>query len=228
MPIMIAHRGAWWPRKDLQNHPSSAITALSAGWGVEVDVWGVRGNGLFVGHDEPERTFTPPMRQEGMGPLFLHLKRSGQDELVCEILEQRRWLGAAYVLYSPSNDVALSAFLSAAPPAPLAYPKGLVIAENMVALTGLLDRRSLFEKANGVWLEQPDDNWVDEEVITTIQTAGKTAWVLSSELHGRLVNLRKAVLWKKAEGICTDYPHLLERVLDESDKVVHPKDSWWL
>lgn len=69
---LIAHRGLFdGPNKDKENHPEQLITALSAGFEVEVDLWLVYNN-LYLGHDEPqykvEREF---FEKEG---LWIHAK----------------------------------------------------------------------------------------------------------------------------------------------------------
>lgn len=69
---LIAHRGLFdGPNKEKENHPDQLITALSAGFEVELDLWLVYNN-LYLGHDEPqykvEREF---FEKEG---LWIHAK----------------------------------------------------------------------------------------------------------------------------------------------------------
>jgi len=174
--------------------------------------------------------FTPPDNAKpghGSGFLFLHLKIAGQGKAVCEVLRNRRWLDRTHVFYSPSNDAALDSFLHEKPIS-TEGPKRLVTMDKPTALMALLDLSDPLGGADGVWLEQPENDWVDEEIIASVHAAGKTAWVMSPELHGRQLDLGVVARWAASDGVCTDFPHLLARVLDPADKVVHPKEPWWV
>lgn len=81
--------------------------------------------------------------------------------------------------------------------------------------------------AHGVWVEQPDEDWVNSEDIYAIHSEGIPVYILSSELHGRLVSLKNIEQWKDANGIVTDMPYLFERILDKQDLIVHPQEAWW-
>lgn len=86
---------------------------------------------------------------------------------------------------------------------------------------------SVASHAHGVWIEQPDEDWVSAEDIEAVHSYGVPAYVLSSELHGRQVSLKNVKQWKDADGIVTDMPSLFERILDKQDLIVHPQEAWW-
>lgn len=231
MPRLISHRGAWWPRRDLQNHPASVMAALSAGYGIEVDVWGVRDQRLVLRHDESSAAHELTLATPASGQLFLHLKaaQNGMMEHLVNTLRLRGWLEHAYLFCSPSNDGLLVEAKDLVRRSGIGERlRTLATVDSLDGLNALLDQPDSLGGADGAWLEQSDGDWVDSDAIYFLHEAGKSAWVVSSELHGRPLNLGLAVgCWQEADGICTDYPHLLARVLDRDDSVVHPKEPWW-
>lgn len=230
MTLLIAHRGFWWPKPELQNHPSAVLAALSGGYAAEVDVWAVRDLRLVVKHDEfsVAHELMLPIVESSVEPLFLHAKGgdNGFPKQLVDAIRVLGWLDSAYVFCSPSNDALLATMKVASTEA--APVKTLVTVDSWDGLNELLDQPEPLGGADGAWLEQPNGDWVDVEAIKLLRYAGKSAWVVSSELHGRQLNLGRAVgCWQEADGICTDYPHLLSRVLDRDDAVIHPKEPWW-
>jgi len=93
-----------------------------------------------------------------------------------------------------------------------------------------LDRAVAHPYADGVWLDTFDHDWISGPMIEGIKVMGKDVYVVSPELHGRSVNVGAWLALSEATGICTDLPHLLEKIVDpvaaEHDKV-HPRDPWW-
>lgn len=59
MSLLISHRGNLnGPIPEEENKPSYIINALSAGYDVEVDVWIMDVDKLFLGHDKPQYPIT--------------------------------------------------------------------------------------------------------------------------------------------------------------------------
>jgi hypothetical protein len=81
--------------------------------------------------------------------------------------------------------------------------------------------------SNGIWAEQPDEDWITPQDIDEIHRHNRQVYVLSPELHSRQVHLDKIMQWKEADGIVTDLPHLYEQILDSHNTVVHPQGAWW-
>lgn len=223
----IAHRGAWWSRTELQNHPSSITSAFAHGWGAEVDVWGSRGEALCLGHDASQYEWTIPADRSVWKeePLFLHLKTARRNQLwkvrlIGEILRRVDRLSQTYVFWSPD-------FVGPDPDLTRLGLRYLLPVDNREALLAHLACPVAAEYLSGFWLEQPDDNWVTAEDIGHIQQISKSAWVVSPELHERPVELSAVLSWRQADGICTDVPQLLARIFDAGDIVVHPKQPWW-
>lgn len=223
---LISHRGFWWPRRELQNHPASVLAAFAAGFGVEVDVWGIHGGTLQVGHDGPQHELTLPFLAKKT-KLVLHLKTSKNVEAICAVLQERGWGANTDVFFSPECNASIHKF-----PADAAGPRRLATIGHQDALVSLLQQMYLLSSIEGIWLEQPDEDWVDESTIEMIHAAGRVAYVVSPELHGRIVDLASLRKWEGADGIVTDYPHLFSQIISrtESDGIVgvHPQDPWWL
>jgi len=219
MPRLIAHRGFWWPNIRLQNHPSALNAALERGWDVEVDVWRGHGQSLKVGHDRPEYEWALPSPDIGPGQIFLHLKGpsiegySWSEERIKEIVVESGWVDRASVFVSPLRQAV-----------PSALPYVDVVKDRV-------DLGIVTAGASGVWVEQPDEDWITERDIKTFQEDfldhRVPVYVLSPELHGRQVHLENVMQWKDADGIVTDTPHLFEQIFDDNNTIVHPQGAWW-
>ena len=155
--------------------------------------------------------------------------QNGAVEHLVNVLRLRGWLEHAHLFCSPSNDELLAEMKDLVRRSGIGERlRTLVTVADPVGLEVLLDQWDAFGGADGVWLEQPEEDWIDADTIDNIKGAGKTVWIVSPELHGRTLDLGRLTReWRTADGLCTDYPHLLTRVLDEADAVVHPKEPWW-
>lgn len=209
MPRIIAHRGFWWPNPHHQNRPWALNAALERGWDVEVDVWGVRGNQLKIGHDAAEVEWTLPKRMND-SQLFLHIKSTAWWDRIFEAIKTSGWEGGAHWFVSPQRDGYLSNAL-------------FVASESRHIDSFLLSSAG----HGGVWAEQPDKEWVTADDIYQVHDANSKIYVVASELHGRALDLGWLERWRQADGIVTDHPHLLEKVLDANDAQMHPTEAWW-
>lgn len=72
--IYIAHRGNVFGRMESrENEPSYIDEAISGGYDVEIDVW-VRGNLMFLGHDEPKYEIDFRWIRDRISKLWVHCK----------------------------------------------------------------------------------------------------------------------------------------------------------
>jgi hypothetical protein len=72
--ILISHRGninGKLPEKE--NHPDYILTAIQAGYEVEIDVWFENGK-FMLGHDKPQYDFPFELMQNYYSKLWLHCK----------------------------------------------------------------------------------------------------------------------------------------------------------
>ena len=208
MPRIIAHRGFWWPNTHHQNRPWALQSALERGWDIEIDVWGVRGSQLKIGHNASEVEWTLPMRTND-SQLFLHVKSVVWWDRILELVKNAGWEDGAQWFVSPSSDGYV--------------PGGLFVATEQRQIDSFL----ISSTGHGVWAEQPDQEWVTADDIYHVHDANGKFYVVAPELHERKLDLRYLEQWRQADGIVTDYPHLLEKILNPQDRDVHPQETWW-
>ena len=219
-PTMIAHRGHWWPFRSKQNTLPALLEALDAGYGIETDVRRSQNGMLVLAHDPEQVNGAIPLieflgkvkRGPEVLPLLFDIK---EPEVVRELaltLERFFLLGQSYLF-----DFEL---VSAQVP-------------EVFRLQCLQRRSDRYEphiqygptKA-GIWLDQFDSDWVTSTTLELEGPSNRNVFLVSSELHGRAIDLAKVRSWEKATGICTDIPHLFEQLFkDESP--IHPTNPWW-
>jgi hypothetical protein len=72
--ILISHRGnISGPNPKKENHPEYILTALQAGYDVEIDVWFENGK-FMLGHDEPQYEFPFELLDKNYSRLWIHCK----------------------------------------------------------------------------------------------------------------------------------------------------------
>jgi hypothetical protein len=72
--ILISHRGnISGPNPEKENHPEYILTALQAGYDVEIDVWFENGK-FMLGHDEPQYEFPFELLDKNYSRLWIHCK----------------------------------------------------------------------------------------------------------------------------------------------------------
>ena len=74
-PYYIAHRGnLTGPNRSLENTPDYIDKALQEGFDVEVDIWILPDDTVFLGHDEPEHKIYISFLEERKERLWCHAK----------------------------------------------------------------------------------------------------------------------------------------------------------
>ena len=225
-PLPIAHRGWWWPEAKHQNNSSAFWAAAKAGYGLELDVRLWNGNDLVIQHGPRDHTlllsaelstlFTAPL-------LAWNLKDMAAAEHLTAFIRRYELVDKSVIF-----DHELAAREAGMPP-----HHGARVLERFQG-RGLLARASdrdeslgeaLIGPGMGVWLDAFEKDWVTAETIRTVHAAQKAAYVVSPELHGRPLDLALWKEWREAEGICTDFPHLLAALQDGAP--LEPVDPWW-
>lgn len=224
--IPIAHRGDWWPDVASQNQLKAILTAVKAGYGLELDVRLDWKGQLILQHDKTalpwllggdnsdwalvrEALHSAPVilwdikEPESVRPLITWLTESDLlGNALCFDLE----------LASPGWD--WRSLIPEITPA-AAY---LRRASEKESLYEALDDKT----ADGIWLDAWDTEWVNASMIEMVQAVGKKAYVCSSELHRRPVQPRLWREWSAADGVCTDFPHLLASLVIDRQPDLHP------
>ncbi len=96
--FLISHRGNIdGPDHDMENNPSYVISAIEAGYDVEVDVWQTE-NGTFLGHDGPQYLISKELLLQNK--IWCHAKN------IEAIVELQR-IGAHY-FWHQKDDITLT------------------------------------------------------------------------------------------------------------------------
>ena len=238
VPIPLAHRGWWWPEPRRQNTPPAFLAAARAGYGLELDV---RFTAPSAGQGAPQ---APPAR------ICIAHGRDGPAWPAEDILPALCSAPAlAWNLKDLQAPPGLAEFLEKHG----LRDKSVVFDQELLAGMGierrLLDRRLaelglphlarasghhegdglalalVHPTAAGVWLDCNGTDWVTPTVLAACRGAGKASYVVSPELHGRPLDLALWVAWQAADGICTDFPHLLAAW--DAGAPLEPVDPWW-
>ena len=199
---LLCHRG-YWTRPEERNTLSAFIRALKAGHGIETDIRDRAGE-LVISHD--------PARPESLGlvellalharinpkaPLALNIKADGLSPLVAAVLRTHPGANACFCF-----DMSV--------PETLRYRR-----DGLRYFT----RHSEFEPvpvllsdAAGVWFDCFERDWIEDSHLAAQLSAGRSAVIVSPELHGRTPATAWARLaaspWRHHELLllCTDRP----------------------
>lgn len=228
MAILLAHRGLWHPHHAAENTLPAFLAAAEAGYGVELDVRRAFDGSLVIQHDPPGGGpwSCPPygetleaLAQTACPMVAINVKEEVYEPDLVVPVAKTGLLGRAFFF---DQSVESSARLRRA-------------AEGVKVLLRTSDRNEPANRALtsedlapvwGAWVDQCDSDWATAELIRAIQAQGKTAWIVSPELHSREINLAKLAEWREADGICTDFPHLYGPLLADDERLT-PRERWW-
>lgn len=207
---ILAHRG-YWLRPEEQNTRSAFERAFTNGFGVETDLRDLAGE-LVISHD-PARRGAMPFSEflaiyagiKAPANLALNIKADGLQPLLQAMLQTHPKL--PYFLFDMSLPDALRSTncglrcfsrQSEYEPAPLL----------------------LYERAQGVWIDMFDGDWVEAKHVTLHLDAGKQVCLVSPELHGRPYK----AFWSRLKDfnlsndklmLCTDEPERAREHFDD-------------
>ena len=207
--IPIAHRGFWWPDRTKQNTPEAVAKAIDLAFGVEVDVWAMPDGGLGVGHDEALRRPISQFSSLADAPLVAYnVKNKNCKDPLLNYL-------AAIGAFSRS----------------VVFDFELIGEDwdSPIAISRISDREGDKPKRDrhGYWMDCFRDEWRSEVAIhEAVHEQEKEAYIVSPELHGKPVLVKQWREWREAHGICTDFPHLLDGLMN-SHVGLYPEKPWW-
>jgi len=219
--LPIAHRGCWYPDRSKANHPDALLEAAEHQWGFETDVRFCNG-GLIIQHDPTDPSYLidyilpacerAPLicwnLKDVLAEIPLYEWLSGHrlldKSLVFDVeLYDKRGLPRVCATYSPQHVLVRVSEHDTEPIAP-----------------------ALLSPCVGLWLDTWESDWVVESTLLVARNHRKLTYVVSPELHQRPIHLN---VWKRlaaADGICTDFPHILETFL--KGILDMPADAWWI
>ncbi|MDY5615325.1 MAG: hypothetical protein SPF34_00205 [Helicobacter sp.] len=205
---IICHRGFWnynenFQNTDEQNTLTAFKCAFSNAYGIETDIRDGR-EGLIVSHDivhknslRLESFFEFYKEFGGDLPLALNIKADGLQILLKQFLES----------YNIRNYFVFD----------MSVPDALVYLKHSFRVFTRQSEYekdpSFYDKACGVWLDEFETHWINENVIQRHLDNGKAVCIVSPELHKR--DYEKE--WQEYKRVnekfktdklmlCTDYP----------------------
>jgi len=200
--IILSHRG-YWKKESEKNSLEAFERSFSLGYGTETDIRDYKGE-LVISHDIPTKTslslesfFKIYKKINSELPLALNIKSDGLQIELKKLLKS----------YDIKNYFVFD----------MSVPDGLqYIREEINSFTRQSEYEknpSFYELADGVWLDEFKDHWIDEETINTHYSNEKKICIVSPDLHKRSYeneweHYKKIVkrLERKDLMICTDYP----------------------
>lgn len=206
---LLAHRGLWFNR-DERNTLSALFKGLDEGYGLETDVRDLNGQ-LVISHDIPISDSAVPLEKllqyysDGgfTSTLGLNIKADGLQEKLCQQLKDHNIKD--YFVFDMSV------------PDTLGY---LNLGMNtFIRRSDLEHHPKLSPRAQGVWLDEMIEPWIDAGVIMAQAAEADAVCIVSGELHGR----EHVLQWAQIKGainlgcptgkllLCTDFPHEAER-----------------
>lgn len=202
-PVILAHRG-WWRAPSDKNSRDAILRAFDAGYGVETDVRDHDGE-LVLAHDMPRGPRLTPFEwviesfaKAGQpGALAINIKADGLHEPLAAMLA-RHAVTDAFVF-----DMAV--------PDALGYLKRGIA--TFTRHSEIEPHPAFYDRAQGVWIDCFEGDWIGREVIAAHAAAGKQVALVSPELHGRAPEAAWAA-WRGVEHaymICTDFPDAWQR-----------------
>lgn len=242
--IPIAHRGFWFANDQIQNSLLAISEAFTNGWAAEIDVV-MHGDGEFtLSHETAFKglslhTILKHIASDHNGPtprLFINIK---QPHVETELIALLRLHHAEHLSCIFDYELAGDKELGARARRQSAAITILARASDRPGekLNDVLNR----EHVDGVWMDTFDQQWITEAEIALTQKCNRKAYVVSPELHNQVLPMALWCEWKWADGICTDFPHLLSELADPlykkdavgelqlagTGKALFPDNPWW-
>lgn len=211
---ILSHRG-YWKSEDEKNTKIAFERSFQLGFGTETDIRDLNGE-LVISHDPPTidcqyltvADFFKIYKIWGDGlQLALNIKSDGLQRKLMQLI----------IDFNITNYFVFD----------MSIPDTIGFIKNN---TKFFTRQSEYEidpafytQADGVWLDEFNGHWIDDEVIQKHIKNGKKVCIVSPELHKRAFNIEwdnyKNIFLKDSEhkiSICTDLPEKANFFLNEN------------
>jgi glycerophosphoryl diester phosphodiesterase len=208
------------PAPATENRLPALAASLSSGWGVELDIRRARDGRFYISHDLQASAsgrladdFFALVRRHREACVAINVKEVGGEPALLAYLDAQRVLPQAFLF-----DMEL---VEAAPGTTARLFRRLHPSVRIAARVSdrgePIERALSIDVASVIWLDEFDRLWCTERDVRRLKEAGRTVYAVSPDLHGFSMNdTRKRWLQFRdwgVDGICTDYPAELERVL---------------
>lgn len=198
--IILSHRG-YWKSAIEKNDEIAFKRSFYLGYGTETDIRDHDGR-LVISHDPASNNsmsideFFKIYKCYEELPLAINVKADGLQNLLIDALQR----------YQVSNYFV---FDMSVPDALIYLEKGL----NVYTRQSEYEMQtSFYDRAQGVWIDCFENDWVDEEIIVGHLNNGKKVCLVSPDLHNREYEffwsrlLKMGVIENDNLMLCTDYP----------------------
>jgi glycerophosphoryl diester phosphodiesterase len=221
MPIVVSHRGNLvGPCPSAENRLPAVRVALGCGWGLETDIRRAADGRFYVSHDaQPSaeglhaEDFCALFRAHPTSTIALNIKEHGDEDALLALLDREGVLAQTFLfdmeLIEDQAGATARRFRDLHPTVRLAArvsDRGEPIA-----------RALAIDVASVIWLDECDGPCFTQSDISRLKNAGRLVHAVSPDLHGASAEDTRArwsdfIRWG-VDGICTDYPAALARVL---------------
>ena len=227
-PRILAHRGNTDGPSTVEENRLPAIRrALASGWGLEIDIRRAGDGRFYISHDpQPSANalsaedFCNEVRRFPDATVALNVKECGDEADLIAFLASENLLRQTFLfdmeLIEPAPGGMARLFRALHPTVSLAA---------RISDRGESIQRALtIDVASVVWLDEFDTAWATKADVRRLQAAGRAVFAVSPDLHQFPIGQSRArwldfYAWG-VDGICTDYPADLARVLDRASQGV--------
>ena len=221
MPLILSHRGnIVGPCPSAENRLPTVDAALRWRWGLETDIRRDARGRFYIAHD-PRATaagllaedYCALFRANPGATIALNIKELGYEAALLRFLEEQEVLDQVFLF-----DMEL---LEQTPGSTAQRVRDLNdrvrIAARVSDCDESIDRALSIEAASVIWLDEFGGAHFTEADIRRLKAAGRQVHAVSPDLHGATYESARSrwmdfIDWG-VDGICTDYPAALDRLL---------------
>jgi hypothetical protein len=221
VPIILSHRGnIVGPCPSAENRLPTVDAALRWQWGLETDIRRDPRGRFYISHDARPTAagfvaedFCALFRANPASTIALNIKELGYEAELLAFLEAQRVLDQVFLF-----DMEL---LETAPGETARRFRELNSRVRIAARVSdrgeSIDRALSIDAASIIWLDEFTGPHFTEADVRQLQRAGRQVHAVSPDLHGATCETSRArwmdfIDWG-VDGICTDYPAALDRLL---------------
>jgi glycerophosphoryl diester phosphodiesterase len=221
MPIILSHRANVAGRRpSMENSVPAVRAALAEGWGLETDIRRAADGRFYISHDRQSHAdgyladgIWALIRAVPQTTVALNIKELGDEAALIAYLTEQQVLDRVFLfdmeLIEPRAGETARRFRELAP--------SVRVAARVSDRGESLDRALSIDAASVIWLDEFDGPWCTAADVRRLRGAGRTIHAVSPDLHGAPYAQSRArwldfIAWG-VDGICTDYPAALERLL---------------
>jgi glycerophosphoryl diester phosphodiesterase len=221
VPIILSHRGnIVGPCPSAENRLPTIDAALRWHWGLETDIRRDAGGRFYISHDARPNAggfaaedFCALFRAHPTATIALNIKELGDESELLAFLDAQQVIDQVFLfdmeLLEAEPGVTARRFREL---------NGRVRIAARVSDRGeSIERALAIEAASVIWLDEFAGPHFTEADVKQLQRAGHRVHAVSPDLHGATCETSRSrwmefIEWG-VDGICTDYPAALDRVL---------------